>query len=196
MAESAGNINEIELIGKWRAGDERSFDGLFAIHFARLHQFALRHTRNENLAEELAMDALLKVWQQKDTLYSDTVSLAPLLFRILQFSIVNNYRKGALVLTPLEAMHQESATVEKADSKLIADQLRLLYEQAIDRLSPKQKMVFKLRKEQEMSYRMIAEELDISTKTVDRHLSDAHISIRGYVAKFLSLVTGLLFFYL
>lgn len=196
MAETAQCLTENELLEKWRNGDEKSFDALFSLHFAKLHQFALRHTNHTGLAEELVMDAMLKVWQQKGTLHHDAASLAPLLFCILQASIVDNYRKKKLELVDLEALHEEPENPERADSRLLTSQLRVLYQEGMETLSPKQKLVFEMRNDREMSYREIAGELELSTKTVDRHLSDAIHSIRQHVSKFLTIGITVLIFHL
>lgn len=179
--------DEFELIARWKNGDEKSFDALFALHFAKLHQFALRHTHDTGLAEELTMDAMLKVWQQKNSLYEDALSIAPLLFRVLQLSLIDNYRKRKLETIALEQLHVEPQAAENADGRLLTNQLHTLYRAGMDSLSPRQKLVFEMRSERDMSYREIAGELDLSTKTVDRHLSDAVNSIRKHVSKSLSI---------
>lgn len=188
--------SEYELIASWRNGDERSFDKLFSLHFARLHQFALRHTNNAELSEELAMDTMLRVWQQKDALHEKAESLAPLLFRIIQFSIVDQYRKRKLEISDIQELTEEPRSEDRADSKLLTSQLRILYKGGLDSLSPKQKLVFEMRNERDMSYKEIAGELQLSTKTVDRHLSDAIISIRKHVSKFLSIGITTVVYYL
>ncbi|NQX38535.1 RNA polymerase sigma factor, sigma-70 family [Pedobacter steynii] len=187
--------DENELIARWRNGDEKSFDALFSLHFGKLHQFALRHTNDTGLAEELAMDTMLKVWQQKKQLYQDTMSLGPLLFRILQVSLIDHYRKRKLETIDLEALIVEPQSTENADGRLLANQLQTLYRAGMDSLSPRQKLVFEMRSEREMSYREIAGELELSTKTVDRHLSDAVISIRKHVSKSLTIagITSLIY---
>lgn len=179
--------NEFDLIARWKNGDEKSFDALFALHFAKLHQFALRHTDDTGLAEELAMDAMLKVWQQKNSLYEDARSIAPLLFRILQLSLIDHYRKRKLETIALEQLSVEPQGTENADGRLLANQLQTLYRAGMDSLSPRQKLVFEMRSERDMSYLEIAGELDLSTKTVDRHLSDAVISIRKHISKSLTI---------
>ncbi|TCC97818.1 RNA polymerase sigma factor [Pedobacter hiemivivus] len=193
---SAKLKDEYELIARWRNGDEKSFDALFSLHFAKLHQFALRHTNDTGLAEELVMDTMLKVWQQKSKLHHDAVSLAPLLFRILQVSLIDHYRKRKLETTDISLLTVEPQSTENADSRLLTSQLQTLYRVGLDNLSPRQKLVFEMRSEREMSYSEIAGELELSTKTVDRHLSDAMTSIRKHVSKFLTIgVISLIYIY-
>lgn len=186
--------SEYELIASWKDGNEKSFDVLFSLHFAKLHQFALRHTNDIELSEEMAMDTMLKVWQQKNALHKGAVSLAPLLFRILQLSLVDRYRKRKLEMADIQKLKAEPQSTEGADSRLLTSQLRALYQEGLDSLSPKQKLVFQMRNERDMSYKEIAGELQLSIKTVDRHLSDAIISIRKHVSKFLTIgITALVY---
>lgn len=192
MAQNARKIAESELLLKWQNGDEKAFDALFSLHFARLHQFALRHTHHSGLAEELAMDAMLKVWLQKNTLHPNATSLAPLLFHILRASIVDNYRRKKLELANIETLGLEPENPEKADGKLISEQIRTLYNEGMELLSPRQKLVLEMRNDRQMTYKEIATELNLSAKTVDRHLSDAVNTIRRHVSKFLSVGAGLL----
>lgn len=196
MVISLQDLTENELLKRWKNGDEKSFDTLFSLHFAKLHQFALRHTNDTGTAEELAMDAMLKVWQQKETLYDNVLSLAPLLFHILQLSLIDHYRKKKLELIDLEELREVPQSTQSADSMLLTSQLRVLYDEGLERLSPKQKLVFEMRNNRAMSYREIAAELALSTKTVDRHLSDAVTAIRKHVSKFLTIGIGTIIFHL
>jgi RNA polymerase sigma factor (sigma-70 family) len=178
--------DERELISLWKNGDERAFDTLFNRHFAKLHQFARRHTNDPERAEELAMDTLFKIWQQKDTLHQDVSSLSPLLFRILQCAIVDEYRKRKLEISPIDKLIAEPCATEQADDSILTNQLRALYQDGLGKLSYKQKLVFEMRNDGEMSYKDIAHQLELSTKTVDRHLTDAVSTIRKHVSKFLT----------
>lgn len=192
MQEKA--VNETVLVENWIRGDDQSFDLLFRMHFSKLYQFALRHTNDRGLSEELVMDMMLKVWQQKYKIQAGTTSLAPFLFHILKAAIVDHYRKKKMEFSALETVMQEPESPEQADGSLITNQLRNLYEQGLEKLSPKQRLVLNMRRDRGMSYREIATELELSPKTVDKHLSDAVAVIRMYVAKFLT--TWTIFFLL
>ena len=65
---------------------------------------------------------------------------------------------------------------------LIEKELTRLHQQAIERLSPQRKIVFRLSREEELSYEEIAEKLGISKNTVRNQMSDSLKSIREYIA--------------
>lgn len=189
--------NESSLIAWWKSGDDKAFDQLFKLHFHKLHLFAFRHTNDPELSEELVMDMMLKVWQKKETLEANKESLAPFLFHILKAAIVDNYRKKRIEFISVEEMKQEMQYSIQADDKLLGKELSSLYQESLNYLSPQKRLVFEMRKEQGMTYKEIARELNISSKTVDRHLSDSIAIVRKYLHKHTEIVMllGWLFFF-
>lgn len=184
--------DEFTLIRNWKAGDDKSFDLLFHMHFAKLHQFALRHTNDPELAREMVMDMMLKVWQRKHTLKDNITSLAPFLFHLLKAALVDHYRKKKLELTSMENIHREPEDPGQADSRLQVSQFNELYRKALERLSPRQRLIFEMRHEREMAYNDIAVELELSVKTVDRHLADAVSSLRKYIRRSIAIEATIL----
>jgi len=175
--------SEYELISSWRNGDEQAFDQLFKLHFYKLNQFALRHTNDPELAEELAMDIMLKVWQKREELEQEQISLSPFLFHILKAAISDNYRKKRIALIDMEEIGDEPECPVKADDMLLSAELSNIYQNSLDYLSPQKRLVLKMRQEEGMSYKEIACELNISVKTVDSYLSESISFVRNYLRK-------------
>lgn len=175
--------SEYELISSWKNGDEQAFDQLFKLHFYKLNQFALRHTNDPELAEELVMDIMLKVWQKREELEQEQISLAPFFFHILKAAISDNYRKKRIALIGIEEISDEPECPIKTDDRLLSAELSGLYQNSLHYLSPQKRLVLKMRQEQGMSYKEIACELNISVKTVDSYLSESVSFVRNYLRK-------------
>lgn len=175
--------NEYELIQSWKNGDEQAFDQLFKLHFYPLNRFAYRHTNDAELAEELVMDIMLKLWQKRDYLENDNISLSPFLFHLLKAAIIDNYRKKRLEIIDIEIVTKEPEHPIKTDDRLLSRELLALYQQALSCLSPQKRRVLEMRLELGMSYKEIAGELNISPKTVDRHLNGSMSFIRSHLSK-------------
>ena len=173
--------DEHELISLWKNGDEGAFNQLFKLHFHKLFSFTSRYIDNAELAKEMAMDAMLKVWQKKDALANNGQSLGPFLFHLIKAAIVDQFRKKSLSFLPVEEIFTEPASNEQADNLINYRELATLYQESLDRLSPQRRLVFEMRQQQGMSYKEIADELDISSKTVNRHLTDATHTIRSFM---------------
>lgn len=175
--------SEYELISGWRNGDEKAFDRLFKLHFYKLSQFALRHTSDPELSEELVMDIMFKVWQKREEIEQERVSIAPFLFHTLKAAIVDHYRKKRLALISIEEISEEPAYSAQSDDNLLATELSNLYQISLCHLSPQKRLVLQMRQEQGMSYKKIASELNISVKTVDSYLSESVLHVRKYLRK-------------
>lgn len=175
--------DERELISLWKNGDESAFNQLFKLHFNKLLRFASRYTADSELAKEIAMDVMFKAWQKKEGLANDRPSLEPFLFHLLKAAIVDQFRKKTLPLLPIEQMHAEPVSVERADDLINYREISALYQESLNCLSPQRRLVFEMRQQQEMSYQEIAAELDISSKTVNRHLTDSFHTVRNFMRK-------------
>lgn len=185
--------SEYELISSWKNGNQQAFDQLFKLHFYKLNQFALRHTNDPELAEELVMDMMLKVWQKREELEQEQISIAPFLFHILKAAIADNYRKKRIALIDIEEISTEPECPVKADDMLLSAELSSLYQNSLNYLSPQKRLVLEMRKEQGMSYKEIACELNISVKTVDGYLSESVSFVRSYLRKHTDITLLLMF---
>ncbi|WP_169316159.1 RNA polymerase sigma factor [Mucilaginibacter paludis] len=175
--------DEYSLITNWKNGDNRAFDQLFKLHFYRLYRFAFRHSNDSVLAEELVMDMMLKVWQKKDELVNNNQSLAPFLFHALKAALIDNYRKKRMEFVAVDDTMHAIASPLRADDHLHGAELSVLYRKSLVQLSPQRKLILEMRHEQGLSYKEIAKELSISSKTVDRHLTDAIAIVRKHLQK-------------
>ncbi|TCD03019.1 RNA polymerase sigma factor [Pedobacter psychroterrae] len=181
---SANPNDERELISLWKSGDERAFNQLFKLHFYKLFKFASRYIHDAELAKEIAMDVMFKAWQKKDELANDRPSLQPFLFHLLKAVIIDQFRKKSLHILPIGDMLTEPASIERADDLINYRELTQLYQESLNSLSPQRRLVFEMRQQQGMSYQEIADELNISSKTVNRHLTDSFHTVRKFMRKF------------
>ena len=79
---------------------------------------------------------------------------------------------------------RESASRENAaEEKLVNVEYHRLLQQAINNLSPQQQQVYRMAKEQDLSYKAISKSLSISLLTVKTHMARALISIRIFLKK-------------
>jgi RNA polymerase sigma-70 factor (ECF subfamily) len=77
------------------------------------------------------------------------------------------------------------SAAERSDSPSIEHELRAHIRQAIDRLPERCRAVFLLSRYEELSYREIAEKLDISVKTVENQMGKALKIMREQLKEFL-----------
>ncbi|OYD43615.1 RNA polymerase sigma factor [Sphingobacterium cellulitidis] len=160
-----------KYIEQWLKGDEIAFKSIVDHYFHQMHAFSLQMIRNPEDAEELVMNTFLKLWQNKHRV---TYVSRPdeYLFGILRREIVAHARKRVLVTQPIE-------TIDLAELGMVAhpeftlQDLRLKYQSALDKLTPRQKTIFQLSREQDMTQKEIADNTGLSINTVGNHMNAA-----------------------
>ena len=144
---------------------------------------ASQKTASIDTAKECVQDVFLSLYHRKHELQT-TSSLKAYLYTALQNKIYNHYQKQ---LTRLK--HESAASdnflfagtnlSEEYESKELYQQI----DKRIQELPPQCRKVFLMSREEQLSYKEIAERLNISVNTVDQHIQKAlrilRISVGG-----------------
>jgi RNA polymerase sigma-70 factor (family 1) len=171
---------EKELLHLAAAGDQQAFTQLFQLSKHKLYSFLLRLTQSPEMTEDVIQDIFLKLWRNRATLH-DIDSFSSYIFRMAQNQCITHFKRVAketLILARLqkEAMPSESTT----DNQLAAREVQERLQTAIAKLSPRQKAVFTLSREQGLKHEEIARQLNISISTVKNHMIEALSILRQH----------------
>lgn len=150
---------------------EAAYKKLFVLLFPSIKRFVRCLVKSSHIAEELAADVMITLWRNRKEL--------PAIRNIMVYSFViaknlslnflkkNNSNKIVSLDDIDITLEADNTTPEQI---LISDELKNNLNQAINALPPRCKMIFKLIREDGLSYKEVAEILDISVKTVDAQL--------------------------
>ncbi len=155
----------------WLEGDESAFKGVVNHYYHQMYSFALQMTHNREDTEELVMNSFLRLWQHKNrVIYVSRPD--EYLFGILRREVAGYARKRVLVAEPMENIEPgELGTVEHPQFNI--KELRAKYQAALDKLTPRQREVFQLSREQELTQQEIANTTGLSINTVGNHMNAA-----------------------
>lgn len=163
-------------------GDEKAFSDLFHLFRNKVYAIAFKVTASEAMAEEVLLDVFLKVWLKREQL-PQIEHFTAWLFTVTRNHIFNLLKQAALQMHPAPLAEQEDYALTYSDNPaaiLQEKEYRKVLQQAVDRLPPQQKKVYRLIKEHGLKREEAAVELNLSPETVKRHLSDAMQFIRMY----------------
>ena len=191
MSTEAVN-NEKELLSKVSDGDAHAFSLFFHAYNARLFPFVLKLIRSTAIAEEIVQEVFLRAWINREKL-PNLDQPAAWLFRIASNLALTHLRDRAneVVKHTGFSQHQVVPVNEIADW-LEKKEMVHLVEQAIHLLPPKRQAVFRLHRQGGITYRQIADQLDISPNTVKEHIAHAMKFIRTYIHQQSGIVPGVL----
>lgn len=137
------------------------------------------------MVEDLAQDVFLKLWEKRETILI-TTSFQAYLHRMAANEAISHLRRSKKWNEQLEIDELPPlSAAERSDSPSIEHELRAHIRQAIDRLPERCRAVFLLSRYEELSYREIAEKLDISIKTVENQMGKALKIMREQLKEFL-----------
>ncbi len=173
-------------------GNQEAFRSLFGEYARRIFVFARGYLKSNEEAEEVVQEVFIKIWNVRASINTE------LSFKSYLFKITYNYIRELFLKKAREnsykhdlldfAVDFDNRTEEKIDYQSLLE----LVEGLIDRLPPRQKEVIILKKKDGLPVKEIAELLDISPRTVEKHLSEALKFLKTELSE--EHVAGLLFF--
>lgn len=166
-----------EIILSLKVGDKRAFDELFNRYAKRLLYFSITYLKSEADAEEIVQDVFYKLWTNRENL-CDSKSIDSYLFTIAKNAILNSIRKSKSEHAYLEYIKVHKKKEFLLDDELDFNELNQAYRNAVEKLSPRRKTIFKLSREKAMSNADIAQHLGISVKTVENQMTSAIAEIK------------------
>ncbi|MEG9433004.1 RNA polymerase sigma factor [Terriglobus sp. ADX1] len=155
----------------------------------RLLRFVMASVRDEDLADTIVQDALLKAYRNRAGFRGDC-SLNTWLTGIAVNLIRDHARTqkfkfwkkaGASSVDASEMANHLRSSGSSPEGTLLAREQALQVHQAMEELSPNQRTVFLLRFIEEMELAEIAEVMDMPVNTVKTHLHRAVKSVRTRV---------------
>jgi RNA polymerase sigma-70 factor (ECF subfamily) len=174
--------DELKLLKQLVAGDAESFREIYEHYQGKIFLFALRLTKSKSEAEEVIQEVFVRLWEKRENIKVEKNFNAYIL-TITKNLILDRLKKAAYDKTIQQNIYQNMQALQNTTVDiLIEKELTWLHQQAIERLSPQRKIVFRLSREEELSYEEIAEKLGISKNTVRNQMSDSLKSIREYIA--------------
>jgi RNA polymerase sigma-70 factor, ECF subfamily len=161
-------------------------EDLFRLYQPMLFRLAFRLVREEEVAKDLVQNVFFQLWQNRHKIELGP-STKSYLYKATTHGALNylerNRRKNYL--------HQQltwltSEATTGGPETLVVQELQNHIQQAIDRLPPKCKVIFLLNRQEGLRYKQIAEQMDLSLKTVENQMGIALEKLRLDLKPFLT----------
>lgn len=161
-----------ELIQKFKEGDEKAFSSIYKLYWEKVYNFSHLYLVSSEDVAEIVQEIFIKLWETRH-LVDEEQSFEGFLFIVTRNQIFNYSRKqlnySFLKMTVLESIEKSYEEEDKLEISDLKQYLSVL----ISQLPKRQQEIFRLSREQHMTYKQIAEELSISEKTVEYHMTAA-----------------------
>jgi RNA polymerase sigma-70 factor (ECF subfamily) len=184
----------------FKKGNEQAFEYFFYKFYSHIVRFCVQFIYDDNDAKELAQEAFLNLWKQREKIetvngissflytYSKSKCLNIIRHRKVKEKYINQtlHKKEAQLNTEiLESLQFDSLTFTELEDLIFS---------SIDQLPEKTKEIFRKKRFENKKNQEIADEMNISIKTVEAHFSNAIKVLKKKLSAYLPAV--LLYFIL
>lgn len=174
-------MREEELIKELKSGSEEAFTALYHIYSAKVYNFSRLYIRSASEVEEIVQEVFCKLWESRELLKVGE-DFNSYLFIITRNLIFNQYRKSFNEVNYKMMVISSASETYEIEEELETADLKILISKLISLLTPRQQEIFRLSREQHLSYKEISDRLGISEKTVEHHISNALKFIRQNIS--------------
>ena len=170
-------VDDIALFQKVKAGDKPAFDKLFRRYYVALSRFALKVSGSETMAEEAVQDVFIYLWENHAKL-NISVSVSGFLFQSVKFKVYEKFRSENIRERYNDNFAQDQPEIIEETTPSDDYEIACQIWAAVDRLPEKCAEVFRLSREDGLTYPEIAKHLGISVKTVENQMGIAFKKLR------------------
>ncbi|OQP57220.1 hypothetical protein A3860_11715 [Niastella vici] len=165
-------------------GDEAAFKVLFLYYWNRIHASILHICKQPELAEDLAQEVFIRVWQYRHKLL-EVERFDAFLYRVAKNLVLDEFRKKILPNLTNEYFEAYfSANGVDVAAQLEEKELNHLLLASVNKLPTQMRRVFTLHRFEGLSHQQIAEKLNISRVSSQTYMARAVLQLRKILAEY------------
>ena len=166
------------IFKKIKEGNIKAFETLFRSYYEPLCRYAYQFVENMDNAEEIVQDLFYVIWKDRDKLQVIT-SVKGYLYRSVKNKSLQ-YLEKLRVRDNYVNMYNENSMAESVSpqEELEYKELELLIDRTLYSLPDRRQRIFRMNRVEGKKYIEIANELNISVKTVEAEISKALRELR------------------
>ena len=159
------------FVEKLKNGDNNAYTLLMNDYYKNLCGYANLFTKDPSKSEDIVQNVFVKIWIYRKKI-DPNIPIKKYLYKSVYNEFIDQYRKNKSVIS-LEEKYLKVIDTIIDDNSLDIEKLMMNVNREIDKLPEKCKRVFILNKKEGLTHDEIAEYLQISTKTVESHITRA-----------------------
>lgn len=148
----------------------KEFKMIYDTHFDNLRQYLNYRSGDQQLSDDIAQSVFMKVWTKKIEVASG--NLKSLLFKMATDEFVSHVRRQKVERSYRESINLRVIHESEPENDGYGDK-KVIFEKALGQLPEKQRTALLMNKMQGLTYKEIAESLNLSQKAVEKRISQA-----------------------
>jgi RNA polymerase sigma-19 factor, ECF subfamily len=163
---------DLKLFKELQSGDEQAFTTIFRTYYEPLFRFAARFVREADAAENIVQEVFVKIWINRNKI-NIVYDVKTYLYTAVKNHCLNFIKQGKRLSSIDENTEKIITSVKSPEDEFEKNEKLKAINDAIERLPARCKKIFIMKKYDELSYKEIAEILNISINTVKTQMKRA-----------------------
>lgn len=176
--------------------DIATFNKLFNDYYRQFVRFAMGYIKDEAKAQDFVSDAFASYWEKKETLDEDTNAPGYIL-TIVRNNCLNHLQHNKVKARTAEELTDHAQwvldttinTLEACNpDKIFSKEIEQIIESTINNLPERTAQIFRMSRFEHLSHRVIAKKLELTTKSVEYHITKTLNELRHNLKDFLTIL--------
>ncbi|MGL1885189.1 MAG: RNA polymerase sigma-70 factor [Reichenbachiella sp.] len=148
-----------------------NFEQLFKQHYPSLLAYSLKLLNDKEEAEDMIQEVFFSYWKKQDQLEIEQ-SVASYLYGAIKRKCQNKYRHKIVIQSHQTYSKQTPTTIVQTPlDQLETTELENTITDCLEKMPLRSRQIFTMNRFERKKYQQIADELSISLKTVEAHMS-------------------------
>jgi RNA polymerase sigma-70 factor, ECF subfamily len=166
-------VNLEKILADLANDDKQAFDELYWLYYPKLYAYSKSFLKLDHGIDDILQEVFVKVWLNRHNI-KKVETYNAFLYTITKNTLLNEIRSRMKSEVFLADLFYKSVAAEFITQQSVEyNDIKIQIEQLVLQLPEKRRKVYQLSREDGMSNADIAEELGISVKTVEDHMTHA-----------------------
>jgi len=184
---------------EFKSVNEQYIEKIYVTHYWRAVNYANQFLRDKELSREMAQDAFISLWEKRESLDLNN-NVEYYLLSTVRNKVFNHLRhkqrraKHMGEELPVSDRLNLITLSDFSSERLLYSELSSILRNTLNEMTPSIRETFLLCREEELSYKEIADKLGVSVKSVEYRISKALAILREALGDYLPLLLPMIFF--
>jgi len=170
---SIGSLSDFELLSLFQNGDRKAYEEIYHRYWAIIFRHARKMLQDDEAAKDIVQDVFSAFWTNGPRLNIGK-NISGYLYSSLRYKFFDLIDRQKVRNDYLLSLERFIDTMENSpDYRVRERELQEIIEKEVDALPEKMREVFILSRKANLSYKQIAESLEISENTVKKQINNA-----------------------
>ncbi|WP_339882661.1 RNA polymerase sigma-70 factor [Polaribacter vadi] len=165
-------LKEDLLLKRLKKDDKKALTQIYNDYWKPLYISSYNILKDKELCEEIIQDVFIDLWNNRKKIQI-TISFQAYLYACTRYKVFAQFRKKKIIRVELFDDLIKRFHYSTPETEIIHKELVSQIDSIVNTLPKKCRIVYKMSRFKQMSHKEIAEKLNISTKTIENHITHA-----------------------